>query len=53
LVEHAELGPAPTHGTVEYENWDAFRKEVESVVNSTLAETRLSVEGLEESWEKW
>lgn len=49
----AELGPAPPEGTAEYEEWEKSKKEVESEVELRLAETRLSVEGLEESWEKW
>ena len=49
----AELGPAPALGTAEYEHWDRCKKNVEAEVDMTLAETRLSVEGLEDSWDKW
>lgn len=49
----AELGPAPPLGTAEYEHWDRCKKNVEAEVDMTLAETRLTVEGLEESWDKW
>ena len=47
-----ELGPMPADLT-EQQEWDKRKKELESEVDLQLAETRLSVDGLEESWDQW
>ena len=49
----AELPSPPPEHTPEYDQWDRCRKEIEQEVDLNLAETRLSVEGLDAAWENW